>query len=49
MEECLRKFDGGGSGDDEIAEELRYQGEQAVFLRKLAMSKRSERTSEIDT
>lgn len=48
VETNLREFDGGGSGDEDIAEELGDEGKQAVLFRKVAMAERSESTAEID-
>ena len=43
----LREFDGGGSGDDAIAEQLRDERKKTVFLRQLAVAQRSERAAEV--
>lgn len=40
-EECLREFDGGGSGDDGVTEEFGNEREQAILLREFAVTKRS--------
>lgn len=44
----LGEFDGGGSGDEDIAKELGDERKQAVLFRKVAIAERSERTAEID-
>ena len=43
----LREFDGGGSGDDAVAEELRDERKKTIFLRELAVAQRFERTVEV--
>lgn len=44
----LRQFDGGGSSNDGIAEELGQQREETVFFWDLPIAKRSESAAEID-
>ena len=46
--EDLREFDGGGSGDDGVAEEFGNEREQAILVREVAVAKRSQRTTQIN-
>lgn len=45
---CLGEFDGGGGGDDAIAEELGNERKQAVFLWDFAMAERTQCTAKIN-
>jgi hypothetical protein len=45
---CLGEFDGGGSGDDAIAEELGNERQQAVFVWDVAVAERPQSTAEIN-
>ena len=45
---CLGEFDGGGGGDDAIAEELGNERQQAVFLWDFAVAERTQCTAKIN-
>lgn len=47
-EKNLRELDGGGGGDDGVAEQLGGEREQAVLLRDLGVRERREDAPEVD-
>lgn len=45
----LREFDGGGSGDDGVAEKLGNKGQQAIFVGEVAVAEGPQGAAEIDS